>query len=132
MGTHIYFYQPASMTQEEAKQSCLEKLREWLFYDHKNTELIQRMIRMVEKDLCQKAVWNWQKEMATLHNDKPYLRDENAPCLRVPGKLAGEIVCFLDEMLQLIKQENLGLKELSEEWLKEYWEKHPNTIVIFL
>lgn len=132
MGIHTWFYRHVPRTQEEAKQSCLKKFKDWLTYA-KDKSLVERMIRMVEKDLCQKAVWNWQDEDITRFIDgKYYVSDmEYHDVFRVAWKHQDVVLFSLEETLAFIKKEGLEMSEFGERKLKEFWDKYPDGRIDF-
>lgn len=82
MGCHTWFYRKIERTQEEAKQSCLQGLKKsinlgWKMYKNPTSYygidwgvtkkeqfkyfiFLNRQIRMISNNLCQRAVWNPQ------------------------------------------------------------------------
>ena len=158
MGCHILFYRKLERTQEEAKQSCLVGLRDseqlnlsilkdrnygdidWSDYSDENLihsdAVLKRQIRMVENDLCQRAVWNHQNdERPTKYIDGKglYISDtEFYDVFRVTN--FPKIKLFsLDETLSYINniENDCATFENTIIRLITFWHKYPDGFIRF-
>lgn len=160
MGCHTWFYRKVERTQEEAKQRCLKKLRyaeqlnlkilndkhyngiDWEgYYGYTDESLIkenavlQRQIRMVEKDLCQRAVWDRQNDEVL----KEYV-DGKGFYLEAPfhdvfrrGGYPDDKLFSLEETLAYInnKENYCEIFDDTVETLKQFWELYPDGMICF-
>lgn len=91
------------------------------------------MIRMVENDLCQRAVWNWQKDpYLTLFYNKTFyanIKDYNN-CFR-HEKPTNMKLHSLQETIDFISKNKCLVDDNTENKIIEFWSKHPNGIIDF-
>lgn len=156
MGCHTLFYRRIERTQEEAKQSCLQGLREseelnisilkdrnyngfdWSFYSDEILIyyglVIKRQIRMVENNFCKRAVWNHQNDdKSTKYIDGKglYIRDtEFYDTFRKNG-FTNIKLFSLEETLEYINnpENNCTIFDHTMTNLKEFWSKYPDGFI---
>ena len=157
MGCHTWFYRKLERTQQQAKESCLEGLRreksllkEFIVAIENDIDwsqerkeslikaiaVLERKIRVVEKNLCQRAVWNNQSDNEmTMYVDGKGLFiecDDYRDLFRKYG-YPDDMLFSLEETLEYINNpENYCFtnKDTLIE-LKEFWEKHPDGMICF-
>jgi hypothetical protein len=149
MGCHVWCYKRIERTQEEAKQSCLKKLNYYLDLWNKsdNAEIIKtygytdeninhfknvlkRQIRMVENNLCQKAVWNHQFEDLTIFNEKGFfIYTDEVVLFRTWYN--EKILYSYEETLDFIKNNECSCFEGWEQSIIDFWTKYPDGLIRF-
>lgn len=154
MGCHTWFYRKIERTQEEAKLSCLEALNKsrnlnWEIYKNRNykgfdwshykddyllkrNDILCRKIRMVENNLCQRAVWNHQNdEELTVYIEGRglYIEDTGYHDLFRIHSYPEDILFSLEDSLDFIKKNDI--KDYSSEQLFKFWNDYPNAIIKF-
>lgn len=153
MGCHTWFYRKIERTQEEAKQSALNKLirakdLNWKIFLDRNykgldwshfsdeellhhNELCDRQIRMINKDLCQRAVWNRQEdETLTLYVDGKglFIEVEYHDLFRIGGYPEDKLFS-LEETRNFIKRNNI--EDVYWDLLEKFWIEYPNGLIKF-
>ena len=153
MGCHTWFYKKVERTQEEAKQSCLKKLEELKqlyltttqeeldIYNYTQEDLqqqlaiINRQIRMVEKNLCQKAVWRHQEESICHYIPEKgfFILDENTHdvfrCFHYPNI---KLFSYKDTIDFINNPANkCQLFDNTYADLEIYWKENPNGLISF-
>lgn len=158
MGCHTWFYRKIERTQEEAKQSCINYLKHarnlgWKIYKNpkgyagidwkvNKTEqlryiyLLNRQIRMVSNNLCQKAIWNYQNDedlVEYFEGRGLYIEDTGFHDVFRKYGYPNDVLFSLEETLKYIDdvKNDCVLRENSKERLYEFWSKFPNGAISF-
>ena len=158
MGCHTWFYRKIERTQEEAKENCLNGLKEakelnlnilkdrfyngidWSEWSEDTLRwddaVLERKIRMVENNLCQKAVWNYQsdEDLTEFVEDKGlYIEDTGFHDVFRKYGYPDDKLFSLDETLEYLNnpKNECVFDENSIIRLKEFWKKFPNGMIEF-
>lgn len=157
MGCHTWFYRKIERTQKEAKESCLEYLKYsrnlgWKIYKNPNgylginwqiskeeqlryIHLLNRQIRMVSNNYCQKAVWNHQNDedlVEYVDGKGLYIEAGFHDVFRKYG-YPDDKLFSLKETLEYINNplNNCVTNDNTLKWLNEFWEKYPDGMIEF-
>jgi len=161
MGCHTWFYKKIDRSVEEARKIAINTLykyiklceniiadknyndRDWNDFDkHGNTNddvrkqeilISERKIRIIEKGLCNVAVYNMEQESNVLIEDNFYIESDFHDIFRKSGY--PDITLYsLDETLSYIEDPNNNCYYEGEpaiKALKEFWSEHPDGIIQF-
>lgn len=147
-----FFHKPTERTQEEAKRIFLCNLDTELrllilgfrfnqTYDKVKLrcELLKRQIRMVENNLCQRAVWNRQSIFSFYENNTFYENmDEYRNIIRID-----DIEHFRNKTLKSYEECTEFFIDYNKKYvsktlrinypeLTEFWQKYPNGLIKFM
>lgn len=158
MGCHTWFYRKIERTQEEAKQNCLQYLKHsrnlgWKIYKNPNgyagidwqvskeeqlryIHLLNRQIRMVSNNLCQKAVWNKQndKDLVEYFEGKGlYIEDTGFHDVFRKYGYPEDQLLSLEETLNYINNplNECVIDDKTLDRLNEFWVKYPDGMIEF-
>lgn len=158
MGCHTWFYRKIERTQEEAKQSCIEYLKyarnlAWKIHRKPNgyfgidwnstkeeqlryVRLLNRQIRMVSNNLCQKAVWNKQNDedlVEYFEGKGLYIEDTGFHDLFRKYDYPDDVLFSIKDTLDYIKnkENDCTVYENTIERLNEFWSKYPDGAILF-
>lgn len=157
MGCHTWFYQRVERTQQEAKESCLNKLRyaeelnlnilqdrnyegiDWSYWSDdmllKKDAVIKRHIRMVENDIYPEAVWHHQNdEKLTCYVEGKglYMNTKYHDLFRKYG-YPDHRLYSLEETLEYLDNptNECEFNDESIVRLKEFWNEYPDGMIQF-
>ena len=158
MGCHTWFYRKIERTQEEAKQSCLIKLKRernlcWKIYKNptsylgidwnttKNEQLeyiskYNRKIKAVANNFYKRAVWNNQndKEITIYIDGKGlFIEDTGFHDLFRKGGYPGDMLFSLEETINYINdaENDCSVYPTTIQKLEEFWKKYPRGLIEF-
>lgn len=149
MDCHTRFYKKIERTQEEAKKSCITGLDHYLNYINdivkkddlakerfqQYAKVIKRQIRVVEKGLCQRAVWNHQydKHLTKYVDKKGLYKVTDYYDVFRRNSCPDDKLFSLEEALNYIDDPNnkCDIFPNTIEKLKEFWEKYPDGMIRF-
>ena len=92
-------------------------------------KLYLRMIRMVKKGLCQRAVWNHLNDLGLYIDGKGYYTEVDFHNLFRVHNYPKDVLTSLEECLDFIKKHNID--NVNYERLNEFWNKYPDGAVDF-
>jgi hypothetical protein len=162
MGCHTWFYRKEERSIEEARKKFIaeqkDMIKSWglmlynplddcrVAYDWSDVDIsnsidvTERRIRMVEKGLCNVAVFNHQPSNDGQHlyiNEKFYTCDDEMPhdTFRIGGYPETKLFS-LEETLKFLEDNDGKIdywmtKEETIEKLKEFWTKYPDGMIEF-
>jgi hypothetical protein len=148
MGCHTWFYTKIERTQEEAKESCLSNLktnRNYFWKDYKKEKkindletinILNRQIRMVSNNLCQRALWDRQNnDDLTFYVDGKGLYigvDDYHDSFRV-YTYPKDLLFSLQETLDYINNEKnkCEIRDYTFTQIEEFWSNYPNGMICF-
>lgn len=150
MGCHTWFYRKIERTQEEAKENCLRGLRKYeelnisILKDRNYSDesfmhsdaVLKRKIRMVENNLCQRAVWNHQddEDMTEYIDGKGlYIEDTGYHDVFRKCGYPNTKLFSLEETLEYINnpENNCTIFDWTMDDLKDFWSKYPDAFIDF-
>lgn len=159
MGCHTWFYRKIERTQEEARESCLKKLRyeeelnlnilqdrdykgiNWNNWSDdmllKRDAIIKRHIKMVENNANLKAIWYHQYESLTILTDYVegkglYFETEYHDTFR-RYNYSDDKLFSLEETIAYIRNptNECEFNDNTFTRLKEFWNKYPDGMIQF-
>ena len=157
MGCHTWAYKKVERTQEEAKQSCLLKLKnseklnlnilkdrnyngiDWSEWSEENliwhNKIIKRQIKMVENNFCKRAVWNHQndKELTEYVDGKGFYIEIGFHDMFRKYGYPDDRLFSLQETLNYINnpKNNCTVYDDTIERLNKFWAKYPDGFIEF-
>lgn len=151
MGCHTWFYKKVDRTIEEAREKVIKQFNDDIEFwenaliqddyevpygftreDVRNLIKVRhRQIRIIEKGLCDKAVYKRQPELSRFYLGNLYIEAEGYHDLFRIGGYPEDVLTSYEQCVKFIEGAGCSTYELTYKRLKEFWNEHPDGIIEF-